>query len=458
MIYDIIIIGCGISGLNTAHQLLSKNKNLKILLLEKNDYLGGRIKTFTKKINNHNYSWEEGAGRLNDNHKLLLKLIEEFGLSNNLSKINSDITFYPSKGSVYLNNSNQFTNEYKEFINKSPFDYIKKVIKYSKKDNKENLQKYTFKEYCRFILNDKEIKFILDSFGYYAQLIKMNAYNAIKLFNEGMNPNLQFYSLNPGLNIIIKKLEENIINNNGKILLNSNVNNIEYNYITKIFGIFLEDSLFSYERRSPENSSLSTRKRSDKFIVYKSKICILAVPKPELLKFNILNNIKNELNSINYKSLCRIYSVFKKKDIWFTDISKCTTNNNSRYIIPIDKKNGLIMISYSDSKFADYWNKLYLTNEKIFIENLKKNIYKTFNKKIENPIYTKISYWDCAIGFWKKNKDSRSISNKIIHPIDYINLFICGENYSETQGWMEGALETSFEVVNKIMQLNNMIK
>jgi hypothetical protein len=101
---------------------------------------------------------------------------------------------------------------------------------------------------------------------------------------------------------------------------------------------------------------------------------------------------------------------------------------------------------------------LHLTNEKIFIENLKKNIYKTFNKKIENPIYTKISYWDCAIGFWKKNKDSRSISNKIIHPIDYINLFICGENYSETQGWMEGALETSFEVVNKIIQLNNPIK
>ena len=149
MIYDIIIIGCGISGLNTSYQLLSKNPQLKILLLEKNNYIGGRIKTFTKKINNHNYIWEEGAGRLNDNHKLFLKLIDEFGLSNNLSKLNSDITFYPSKGTLYTN------PEYSEFTNKSPFDYIKKVIKYSKKDIKEEIQKYTFKEYCKFIIQKR---------------------------------------------------------------------------------------------------------------------------------------------------------------------------------------------------------------------------------------------------------------------------------------------------------------
>jgi monoamine oxidase len=437
MIYDIIIIGCGISGLNTAYQLLSKKPYLKILLLEKNNYLGGRIKTFTKKINNHNYIWEEGAGRLNDNHKLFLKLIDDFGLTNNLSKINSNITFYPSKGTVYTKFDNdkysEYSeyNEYKEFINKSPFYYINKVTKYSKKDKKENIQKYTFKEYCRFILNEKEIQFILDSFGYYAQLVKMNAYNAIKLFNDGMNPKLQFYHLNPGLNIIIKKLEKKIIENNGKILLNTNVSNINYDNLTKIFQVYLEN----------EN------------IIYKSKICILAIPKPELLRFNILNKIHNELNSINYKSLCRIYSVFKKEDIWFKDIPKCTTNNNLRYIIPIDKENGLIMISYSDSKFANYWNKLYLYNEKLFIDNLKKYIYKTYNKKIENPIYTKISYWDCAVGFWKKNKDSNIISNKIIHPYDNINLFICGENYSETQGWIEGALETSFIVINKINKI-----
>jgi len=421
MIYDIIIIGGGISGLNTAYQLLLKKPELKILLLEKNNYLGGRIKTFTKHINNHAYIWEEGAGRLNDNHILFLKLIKELGLKDNLSKISSNITFCPSKGTIYTKD--------KEFINKSPFDYIQKVIHYSKDQKKEEIQKYTFKEYCAFILDKKEIKFILDSFGYYAQLIKMNAYNALKLFDKGMNPTLQFYHLDPGMNIIIKKLEEKIIQSNGKILLNSNVLNIDYN--NKIFYICLDKK------------------------IYKSKYCVFAIPKPELLKFNILDPVKNKLNSIHYKSLCRIYSIFKKEDIWFKNISKSTTNNNSRYIIPIDKENGLIMISYSDSKFANYWNKLYLTNKELFIYQLKNNIFKTYNLKIENPIYTKPSYWNCAIGFWKKKKDSTILSNKIIHPIPNINLFICGENYSETQGWIEGALETSFKVIDKIIFYNN---
>ena len=84
------------------------------------------------------------------------------------------------------------------------------------------------------------------------------------------------------------------------------------------------------------------------------------------------------------------------------------------------------------------------------MKKLKKNIYKTFNKKIKNPIFTKVSYWKCAIGFWKKNRDSKIISKKIIKPFK-IPLFICGENYSENQGWIEGALQTSLSVVEKII-------
>ena len=71
------------------------------------------------------------------------------------------------------------------------------------------------------------------------------------------------------------------------------------------------------------------------------------------------------------------------------------------------------------------------------------------------PIFTKVCYWKCAVGFWKKNKNSTEISNKVIHPMVDIPLFICGENYSEIQGWIEGALETSMEVVNKIIKLLN---
>ena len=419
MIYDIIIIGSGISGLNCAYQLLKKNSFLKILILEKNDYLGGRIKTHRCKINNHNYQFEEGAGRFNNNHKLLLNLIDELKLKKFIVEIGSKVSFYPS------------TPYEKKFIYKSPFEYIYIVIKKSKKVKKETLQKYTFIEFAETILHKNEIKFILDSFGYYGELIKMNAYNAIKLFEYDMNSHLQFYSLSCGLDQIIEALLKKI-KNNCKIIKNSNVLKINYkkeNPNQNIFTVFTENN------------------------IYQSKICITAIPQPNLLNLNIYNDYHSLLNSIYTESLCRIYAIFNKKDIWFKDIGKSTTNSNIRYIIPIDKKYGLIMISYSDSKFADYWIKLKNENESLFIEKLKKDIYKTFHKKIENPIYTKTCYWELGIGLWSKNENSTILYKKILQPNKNIPLFICGENYSKSQGWIEGALETSFDIIKKIKYL-----
>jgi protoporphyrinogen oxidase len=418
MIYDIIIIGGGIAGLNTCYQLLKKNNKLSILVLEKNKTLGGRIQTFRKKINNIEYHWEEGAGRFNKNHLLLFDLINELGLSKDIIPIGSHITFKPSEG-----------NYSKKFLNKSPFDFIQKIIYHSKKDSLETLQQYTFEEYALTIVKKDEMKFILDSFGYYAQLVRMNAYNAIKLFGAGMNPNLPFYSMKNGLDQIIEKMKENIEKQGGKLGMKKNVNNIIYDEENNIFTIQL-----------------------DNHIAYKSRKCVLAIPKPNLLKLHILKKYNHLLNSIYFKSLCRIYSVFKKEDIWFKDIGKITTNNNSRYIIPINTETGSIMISYSDSKFADYWNKLdQLKDKKRLIQKLKENIMKSIGIKIADPIFTKVFYWYCAIGFWKKKKNSKILSKKIIQPNKRISLFICGENYSETQGWIEGALETSNQVVSTIM-------
>jgi monoamine oxidase len=56
-------------------------------------------------------------------------------------------------------------------------------------------------------------------------------------------------------------------------------------------------------------------------------------------------------------------------------------------------------------------------------------------------------YWELGTGFWLKDKDSTILSKKILKPYNNIPLYICGENYSESQGWMEGALETSEKII-----------
>lgn len=429
MIYDIIIVGSGISALYLSYKL--KYKNLNILILEKNDYIGGRIKTFHKSINNHEYKWEEGAGRFNDNHKLFIQLLNELDLKKYITKISSQVIFKPSDESYESESKSKSS-----FINESPNKYLEKIIKYSKTFSKKELQTQTFQDFAKNILTKNEFQFLLDSTGnYYTIFINMNCYDALKIFHFVVNEKIQYYGLKCGYDTIIHNLL-NEINNINNIKLNHNVTNIEYiNYSASLHNYNISNNIFNVYCNKEK---------------YQSRMVVLTIPKPELLKFKILNPIKPLLNSINNKSLCRIYSVFKEKDIWFKDVDygKITTNNSSRTYIPIDKENGLIMISYSDGKYADAWNKI---NDKPIITNkLCTNVNNTFDIKINKPIYTKKSYWKVATSYWLKNMDSNKISKKIIKPYNDIPLYICGEGYSTIQGWIEGALSTVENLLKKL--------
>lgn len=400
--YDIIVIGGGISGLNVTYQLLKKNNKLKIALFEKNDYLGGRI--YTHKEND--FYFEAGAGRFNDNHILLNSLIKELKLETLKTPIKSAISFVPS-------------NKYHEKYNfTNPFDILKPVFSELKKSSRKILQKKSFIESCKDILNKEEIKYIIDSFGYYEQLMFMNSYDALHLFNNGMNTKNQFYTLKGGMSTIIDRLLEKI---EKKCYIEKK---------SEIQHVKINDG-HEYEIKV-------------KNILYTCKHCIFAIPKPSLEKFKIFKPIGNKLSSIKIKPLCRIYAQFKEKGLWINDIEKTTTNNENRYIIPINRKIGLSMISYSDGKFARFWNSL---SKHSMIKQIRENIFKTFGEKIPVPNYIKKCYWDIGTAYWLPNYDSTILIPEIMKPFDNEHIYICGENYSRSQGWIEGALETSNSIV-----------
>ena len=55
--YDLIIVGGGIAGLYTAYRL---QNNFRILLIEKNGYIGGRIHTNTLTYKGKKFRYECG--------------------------------------------------------------------------------------------------------------------------------------------------------------------------------------------------------------------------------------------------------------------------------------------------------------------------------------------------------------------------------------------------------------
>jgi len=119
-------------------------------------------------------------------------------------------------------------------------------------------------------------------------------------------------------------------------------------------------------------------------------------------------------------------------------------------MVPISYAHGLIMISYTDGKYAKYWKRI-LDDKDI---KLKDKIYdetvKTFPEieEMPKPDWVTDHYWEYGAGYWKVGVDSEDISDKILKPIKEDNIFICGE-IIQHQAWIEGALETAHKCCKK---------
>jgi monoamine oxidase len=410
--HDIIIIGGGISGLYAYYSLKKKYNDINVVLLEKNDYFGGRIYQHNEKLLGNNFSFPAGAARFNKNHKEVIKLLKEFKL----------IDFRKEKGFEsdfeFIDTKNQFN---KKFNNENGFKYVNQVLKFSKKFKDTELKNLTFKELSEKTLKKDEVEFMLIASGYSGQLKNMNSYDAVKLFVKGINVNLQYWGNK--YHLLISKLVSHLKNNKAKLMLNANVNKVINN--NDCFDVFYNNNRIQ------------------------GKNIIFCLPKPALLNIDYLKPIHCIINeSVTCKPLCRTYAIFKKEDIWFKDLkNKVVTNDELRYIIPMDSENGLIMISYTDDIYTKYWKAIRNNQNKLKIKIIE-HVKNVFNININKPEKVIVFNWDCGVTYWNKNINSEEISKFILNPLP--NTYICGENYSLNQSWVEGALESVNSCVKKI--------
>ncbi len=427
-----IIIGGGLSGLNTLYNYYLKTKKTDICLFEKDSHFGGRIKTFKKNINHKNYLWEEGASRFNENHKQFIHLLKKLDLNKKIIKIGASIKFYPR--------SDKNKIKYKDFH--EPFYYILKIQKYFQKDknikkNKKYLN-YTILQYAKKynILNKDELNYLKDSLGYNSKLTHSNVKYVLYLIFKHYHPKNQYYTITGGYQQIINKLYKNIKKSKLPIYNHFELKNIKYNSSSKIFTLYLFNN------------------KSHKIHLFQSSNLILALPKFSLSSIPYLKKIKKEIDTIDCIPMNRLYCIYPKgkKDnkVWFDELGKSTTDSWLRYVIPIDKKKGIIMISYTNDKYAKKVKKIVESNN--FEDKIKEEVKRVFNIDIKKPLFCKMSYWDCGVSIWKKGVDYKKLYKDMLQPIKNEKLYIIGENYSLDQAWMEGALDTSKKILNKIIK------
>ena len=422
--YNIIIIGGGISGLYLANKINDK----QTLLLEKNNYLGGRIFTIKNKINNNNYFIEAGAARFSNNDKYFLDLLSDLNIFNKKEQITSDFEHWDKdEGSI---------SSIKMFNFKIMAGRL--LLASSFKSNEE-LCKMTFYQFAKNVLGKNQADLYGRIMGFYTEFKVMNAADAMKQMEHFAPWNI-FYSMKNGLTEVINKLENKISKKNN-IIIKKNHSLVNVNH-------------------SGKSIILDINNHKNKKIQISCDKLILACDPYSLRNINGIFKIRKEISSrIHASKLFRIYAIYPtdNKKSWFNDLPKLTTNNPLRMFLPIDYKNGLVLISYTDDNDVKYWEKICKKDKRPF-PLLKNELHKQANllfkdklkEKIPEPLLIIPALWNAGCYAYKKNYYSETSMDYFLKPYSNSEIYTCNSGYSTQQAWMNGGLVMANELLKLI--------
>jgi hypothetical protein len=376
--YDYIIIGAGIAGLYCGLLLSIKYPQRKVLILERNDYIGGRV--LSEKFCGKEVVIGAGIGRLGKDENLY----------NLLKRYNMPIKPYHSE---------------KSYVGFEHID-VHKVIKDMQK--KQINKTKTFKE--NFIhIYGQELwkKFVLsagyDDFGASDVIDVLYGYGW-----DDYDKNSKYYPVDWEL------LKDNMVNE-----LKQNGVTIQKNMDVKSVIKLEEDDI----RVEAENTKRKTKK------VFETRTIIFATN-----LYGLKNLYKNQKYSkyitsqIECQPFMRCY--FKSGDPIDVIPHYTVFNNFLQKVIPMGDN---IYMIYSDNKRATDLNKMN-------IDDIRSKLEKMFDInvcKIAKYYWPCGTHYYKPLKYFK---DREEFINAAQHPEK--NVFVIGEVISDDQGWTNGALES----------------
>ena len=384
---DVIIIGGGIAGLYTAFQLKLKNPNIKLKVIEASDRLGGRADNIVYE----NTCIVTGAGIGRKKKDILLQHL---------------LTFFDFPIHTFLSKHNYIGEDLKKSKGVYWFNKLKK-------EYKKNPVSCTFKEFATLILGEKKYKTFIEIAGF-TDYEKEDVYQT--LFCYGFEDNLSdFVGFSVPWKKLIMKLENYIGSKN--ILLNSKVIDV----IKNEKSFYVKVNLKSL--------------KCDK-VVFATTIETVR----KIIKHPIYDLIEGQPFLRLYGKFDKESSKIMEKYVPYMTMVKGPLQK----ILPMNKENGVYMISYNDNKCT--LKLLPHINDLTYLSRL-------LEKSLELPknTLTLLSvfpvYWEIGTHYYKPGFKKTDI---FIAQRPMKNVFVVGEMVAKNQGWVEGALESVENIIEEI--------
>jgi monoamine oxidase len=412
---EIAIVGGGLAGLYTAYRLLiDPLRNQQpftgvVHIYESSDRFGGRIHT----VDWHNgVHVDAGASRFNNGHKRVLRLLRKL-------KLGED-HWYAIKDSSQVVVKNGRPSK------KIDIDAMSAhIIEAAKKCTPSYLKRRSLEMFIREIYDNDTADTYIQGFGYDAHFETYNAYEGLHSLIHDFRGTLQYHVLKQGLSRMVERLTE---------LLEAHPR----------CHLHLRHCVVGYEQTPPHNKSVLSFKNDQQHAktVDFTYFCITRPPLQCLIpQLNVYDSQIAPSLKRNYSApLNRIYALFpmdKNGKAWFDGMPNLCVNNPIRKCIPINAKTGLIMISYTEGRYAFQWNDLGTKSD-----DLKRNLMLHLRRAlpyntIPDPLHVESFHWNVGAHCWAPN---RRLYKPEQAPAS-CSFRLAGEVVAHAyQGWMEGAL------------------
>jgi hypothetical protein len=377
-------------------------------MLEKYNYIGGRVTTFHPK-EFPGVHWENGAGRIHSSHKMVLKYMRKYGLK-----------FVPISDDTWIQRFDNGPLERSNFADKlihylTPLQCLPDNI----------LTTNTLEKLLKKTIGPLKTRELLGEFPYRAEVNTLRAdegINRMLATDDVVAPN--FGVCAEGLDKLIEGMARDVVDAGTTILLGHAVE-----HIAQSDGLNYIEAYFKGQKRSfmARKIILALHVNAMKHI-------------PEIASWPVLKQVA-------MRPLLRVYAIFPGEP-WFDGRKIVFTNNPIRYFIPIDPLRGICMLSYTDADDTQTWMKDATQDPERLKTRMMTAIRRAFPmKRIPDPVFFKTHPWTDGCTYWLPA--AREIPEGP-HEI-YDGVYACGESFSpDKQCWMEGALESAEQLIKHI--------
>ena len=424
--YDIIVVGSGISGLYSARQLARQYPQLKIALAEKYKGLGGRTYSYSPP-GHQDITWEMGAGRIRKDHRMVMQLLKEYGLT--WVPIGEEISFKKAGNSQIQANI---------FESVSIPLYLQPLSFLSK----SALENYTIQELLDEIYGILKTREILAEFPYRAEINVLRADLALAGFlGRGEMSSHEGYGIvAEGFSELVQRMRDELEKLGVAILQKHEL----VDFTDAGNGATDLKFKFGYFEEGKPHGEIVLRAR---------RAVVLALHKDAVAQLPPFRGWKT-LERLQTAPLLRTYAIFPKRGgkVWFDGMTRIVTPQRPRYILPINSEKGVIMISYTDADDTrDYMRIQKRHGDKALEKAIMKDIRALFpGLYIPNPTFFRSHPWETGATYWLPgNYNPLVASEGACHPLGG-NMWLCGESWSLRQAWVEGALEHTELMLGKL--------